>query len=220
MFTISEQWKVFERPAGRSVKGWHKDFADGVSFFLRLDDGARWCLTCDLIRAWQFELPLNRAMASGALRQAWESEPSFGGIRCGSFVSKVAHDDCDDMLWTMNEFAEDWGPCLMTAEEEKAFKAMEFPLTVYRGGTGSIDEVAEGISWTLDLEIAKFYASAWPKRWGIKREPIILSMQVECDDVVAFLNGRQEMELLVPYASTVCDAMIEVKDLGDLKLAG
>ena len=150
MFTISEQWKVFERPAGRGVKGWHKDFADGVSFFLRLDDGARCSLTSDLIRAWQFELPLNQAMASGALRKAWESEPYSGGARCGSFVNKVAHGDCDDMLWTMNEFAEDWGPCLMTAEEEKAFKAMEFPLTVYRGGTGSIDDVAEGVSWTLD----------------------------------------------------------------------
>jgi hypothetical protein len=220
MFVFSEQWKDFERPAGRGVKGWHKDFADGVSIFMRLDDGARCRLTSDLIRAWQFELPLNRAMASGALRQAWETEPHFGGIRCGSFVSKVAHDECDDMLWTMDEFAEEWGPCLMTAEEEKQLKEMEFPLTVYRGGTGSIDEVAEGISWTLDLEIAKFYASAWPKRWAIEGEPIIVSMQVECDDVVAFLDERKETELLVPYASLLRDAMIEVKDLGDLKLAG
>jgi hypothetical protein len=220
MFVFSEQWKDFERPAGRGVKGWHKDFADGVSFFMRLDDGARWSLTSDLIRAWQFELPLNRGMASGALRQAWETEPYFGGIRCGSFVSKVAHDDCDDILWTMNEFAEDWGPCLMTPEENKKLEAMEFPLTVYRGGTGSIDEVAEGISWTLDLEIAKFYASAWPKRWSIEREPIIVSMQVESDFVAAFLASRKEAELLVPYASLLRDAMIEVKDVGDLKLAG
>lgn len=202
------------------MKGRQKDFADGVSIFLRLNDGARCSLTSDLIRAWQFELPLNRAMASGALRQAWESEPYSGGMRCGSFVSKVAHDGGDDMLWTMDEFAEDWGPCLMTAEEEKTLEAMEFPLTIYRGGTGNIDEVAEGISWTLDLEIAKFYASAWPKRWGIEREPIIVSMQVECDDVFAFLDGRKESELLVPYASLLCDAMTEVKELGDLKLAG
>lgn len=217
---ISEQWKEFERPAKRGAKGWIKDFADGVSIFLRLDDGARCSLTAELIRAWQFDHPLNRAMASGALRQAWETEPYFGGIRCGSFVSKVAHGDCDDMLWTMNEFAEDWGPCLMTTEEEKVFKAMEFPLTIYRGGTGSIDEVAEGISWTLDLEIAKFYASAWPKRWGIEAEPIIVSMQVDWDDVAAFLDGRKEAELLVPYASMLRDAVTEVKDFGDLRAAG
>lgn len=80
---ISDQWVDFERPARRGARGWNKDFADGVSIFLRLDDAARCSLTSDLIRAWQFELPLNRAMASGALRQAWESEPYMGGIRCG-----------------------------------------------------------------------------------------------------------------------------------------
>lgn len=200
---FSEQWKDFERPAKRGAKGWNKDFADGVSIFLRVDDGARFSLTSDLIRAWQFELPLNRAMASGALRQAWESEPYVGGMRRGSFVSKFMHDEGEDM----DEFAEDWGPSLMTPEEEEKFEAMEFPLTAYRGGTGSIDEVAQGISWTLDLEIAKFYALDWPKRWGIEREPIIVSMQVEREDVAAFLVGRKESELLVPYASLLRDAM-------------
>lgn len=217
---ISEQWKDFERPSRRGAKGWGKDFADGVSIFLRLNDGARCSLTSDLIRAWQFDLRLNRAMVSGALRQAWESEPYLGGIRCGSFVSKVLHDRGDDFFWNMDEFVEDWGLCLMTAEEEEKLEAMEFPLTVYRGGTGSIDEVAQGISWTLDLEIAKFYALDWPKRWGIERDPVIVSMQVECGDVFAFLDGRKESELLVPYASLLRDAMTEVTDRGDFKLAG
>ena len=220
MFKISEQWKDFERPARRGAKGWNKDFADGISIFLRHDDGARCSLTSDLIQAWQFELPLNRAMVSGALRQAWESEPYLGGRRCGSFVSKAAHDEGDDIYWTMDEFAEDWGPSLMTSEEQEKFEAMEYPLTVYRGGTGSIDEVAEGISWTLDLEIAKFYALDWPKRWGIEREPIIVSMQVECDDVFAFLDGRKESEMLVPHASLLRDAMTEVTDRVDVRLAG
>lgn len=220
MSMISEQWADFERPARRGARGWNKDFADGVSIFLRLNDGARSSLTSDLIRAWQFNLPLNRAMASGALRQAWESEPDLGGIRCGSFVSKVAHGQRDEIYWTLDEFAEEWGPRLMTAEEEEKFEAMEFPLTVYRGGTGSIDEVAQGISWTLDLEIAKFYALDWPKRWGIERDPVIVSLQLECGDVFAFLDGRKESELLVPYASFLRDAMIEVTDRADVRLAG
>ena len=217
---ISEQWKDFERPAKRGAKGWTKDFADGVSIFLRLDDGARCRLTAELIQAWQLDHRLNLAMASGALRQAWESEPYMGGIRCGSYVSKVAQERGEDFYWTIDEFAEDWGPTLMTAEEEKKFEAMEFPLTIYRGGTGSIDEVAEGTSWTLDLEIAKFYAFDWPRRWGIEREPIIVSMQADWDDVAAFLDGRKEAELLVPYASMLRDAVTEVKDLGDLRAAG
>lgn len=217
---FSEQWKDFERPAKRGPKGWNNDFADGVSIFLRVDDGARISLTSDLIRAWQFELPLNRAMASGALRQAWESEPYLGVMRRGSFVSMFMRGEGNDLHITMDEFAKDWGPRLMTPEEEEKFKAMEFPLTVYRGGTGSIDEVAQGISWTLDLEIAKFYALDWPKRWGIEREPMIVSMQVECDDVAAFLVGRKESELLVPYASLLRDAMTEVTDRVDVRLAG
>lgn len=219
MSMISEQWADFERPARRGARGWKKDFADGASIFLRLNDGARCSLTSDLIRAWQLELPLNRAMASGALRQAWESEPDLGGIRCGSFVSKVAQGQRDEIYWTLDEFAEEWGPRLMNAEEEERFEALEFPLTVYRGGTGSIDEVAQGISWTLDLEIAKFYGLDWPKRWGIERDPVIVSMQVECGDVFAFLDGRKESELLVPYASLLRDAMIEVTDRADVRLA-
>lgn len=217
---ISEEWKDFERPAKRGAKGWIKDYASGVSIFLRLDDGARCRLTSELIHAWQFDHSLNRGMASGALRQAWENEPYMGGIRCGSFVSKVAHDECDDVFWTIDEFVDEWGSCLMTAEEEKKFEAMEFPLAIYRGGTGSIDEVAQGVSWTLDLEIAKFYAFDWPKRWGIEREPVIVSMKVDHGDVAAFLDGRKEAELLVPYASSLRDTMTEVKDLGDLRAAG
>lgn len=217
---FSERWKDFERPAKRGPKGWNNDFADGVSIFLRVDDGARISLTSDLIRAWQFELPLNRAMASGALRQAWESEPYLGVMRRGSFVSMFMRGEGNDLHITMDEFAKDWGPRLMTPEEEEKFKAMEFPLTAYRGGTGSIDEVAQGISWTLDLEIAKFYALDWPERWGIEREPMIVSMQVEREDVAAFLVGRKESELLVPYASLLRDAMTEVTDRVVVRLPG
>jgi hypothetical protein len=220
VFTISEQWKAFERPARRGKKGWNEDFADGASIFMRLDDGERCDLTSDLIRAWQFDLTFNRAMASGALRQAWESEPYLGGVRCGSFVSKVAHDTSDDFDWSMDEFADDWGQFLMTATEEGKLEAMEFPLTVYRGGTGLLDEVAQGVSWTLNLEIARFYARDWPKRWGIERGPMIVSMQVESEDVAAFLDGRKESELLVPYASLLRDAMTEVTERIDERLAG
>lgn len=135
-------------------------------------------------------------------------------------MSKVAHERGDDFYWNMDELAEEWGPSLMTDEEEEKLEAMEFPLTVYRGGTGSIHEVAQGISWTLDLEIAKFYALDWPKRWGIEPEPMIVSMQVECDDVFAFLDGRKESELLVPYASLLREAMTEVTDRVGIRLAG
>lgn len=49
MFTMSEQWKDFASPARHGVKGWEKDFANGVSIFLRIGDDARCNLTSDLI---------------------------------------------------------------------------------------------------------------------------------------------------------------------------
>ena len=49
---------------------------------------------------------------------------------------------------------------------------------------------------------------------------MIVSMQVEREDVAAFLVGRKESELLVPYASLLRDAMTEVTDLVDVRLAG
>jgi hypothetical protein len=49
---------------------------------------------------------------------------------------------------------------------------------------------------------------------------MIVSMQVESEDVAAFLDGRKESELLVPYASLLRDAMAEVTDRIDDRLVG
>ncbi|RIV88475.1 hypothetical protein D2V17_07395 [Aurantiacibacter xanthus] len=100
----------------------------------------------------------------------------------------------------MPDFVEEWGLAMMTPEEEFQLQKMDFPITVFRGGTGTFKEVAEGVSWTLKPEIAAFYASTWPKRWGDEREPLILTMQVEEEEVHAYLNGRGEAELLIPYS--------------------
>ena len=95
----------------------------------------------------------------------------------------------------------------MTADENDQLIAMEFPLTVYRGGVGDFEELADGVSWTLNFEIASFYANTWPKTWGNKGQPLILTMTVESEDVAAFLNGRQEEELLIPEARCMHKSM-------------
>lgn len=181
------------------------DREKGASIFLRLDDGARVDLIAKILDNWLDEEELNLAMVSGALRHAWDSEPYTGGVRVGSYVTSAVARLRDALTFSMDEFVEEWGGSLMSEAEERELKAMDFPLTVYRGGTGTVDEVASGVSWTLSREIASFYAHEWPRRWGNTSEPVIVSAQVEEVDVFALLNDRSEAEILIPYSDTIAD---------------
>lgn len=180
-----------------------KDRDKGSSIFLRLDDGARIDLIVRILDAWLNEDDLNQAMAGGALRHAWDSEPYIGGVRVGSYVTSAAARLRDAWSFSMDEFIEDWGASLMSEAERQELEVMDFPLTVYRGGTGTVEEVASGVSWTLSLETASFYANEWPRRWGSDREPVIVSCEVDENEVFAFLNDRSEKELLIAYADHI-----------------
>ena len=183
--------------------GWAEEREKGASIFLRLGDGARIDLVAKILDAWLDEEELNRGMAAGALRHAWDSEPYTGGVRVGSYVTSAVARLRDGDTFSMDEFIEEWGESLMSEAEERELKAMNFPLTVYRGATGTVEEVAAGISWTLKPEVASFYANEWPRRWGSTREPVILSAIVEEDEVFAFLNDRSEAEILIPYPDQI-----------------
>lgn len=45
---------------------------------------------------------------------------------------------------------------MMTAEERTRLHRLTFPLTIHRGGTGSIGELSLGVSWTLDVATTLF----------------------------------------------------------------
>lgn len=204
----AEHLPKFFRKAKNGARGFASDQRDGIAIFIRLNDGGRLDLVTALIDAWDNDESWNTAIYGGALRQAWESEPYINGRRMGSYISAVAAARASQgVMWSMAEFVEEWGPAMMTSAEMRQLQAMDFPLTVYRGGTGTFEEVAQGVSWTLKPEVAAFYASTWPKRWGDEREPLILSMEVEEDDVHAYLDGRDEAELLIPYSTDLMDSM-------------
>ncbi len=189
----------FFKVGRKGVRAWAKDREKGAAIFLRIDDGARVKLVTSILDAWLNDSDLNRAMASGALRRAWESEPYMGGVRIGSYVTSAAERLHDAATFSMDEFIDGWGPSLMSEAEERELKAMDFPLTVYRGGTGTSEEVESGVSWTLKREVASFYAHEWPQRWGSTREPVIVSAKVAQNEVFAFFNDRNEAEILIPY---------------------
>jgi hypothetical protein len=178
---------------------WAKDREKGAAIFLRFGEGGRIDLIAKILDAWLDEDDFNRAMVSGALRHAWDSEPYLGGVRVGSYVTSAVARLHDAEAFSMDEFIEEWGASLMSEVEAQELKAMDFPLTVYRGGTGTIKEVASGVSWTLSREIASFYAHEWPRRWGCEREPVIVCRKVDENEVFAFLNDRSEEEILIAY---------------------
>ena len=124
----------FFKVGRRGVRAWAEDREKGAAIFLRLGDGARLILVASTLDTWLDEGDLNQAMASGALRHGWDSEPDIGGIRIGSYITSAAELLEDGARFSVEEFIEDWGASLMSEAEEQEFNAMEFPLTVYRGG--------------------------------------------------------------------------------------
>lgn len=185
----------------RSVNKRVKDWELGYNSFLRLGDGARVGLLADLITLWLDQKSLNCDIVGGFFRPAWCHEPYLGGPRRGSFFTEVRVSYPELAGYQLSEVVEEWGINMMMPDEAAALDAMPFPLTVYRGGVGEMSHVAAGISWTLSLEIAKFYSDAWPKRFGDNREPVILSTIIESDDAAAFFDDRSEKEVLIPYIS-------------------
>ena len=203
----------------RGIKAWAEDRDKGASIFLSQNEHARIALVASILDAWLDEGDLNRAMASGLLRHAWDSEPYIGGSRIGSYVTSAIASLKDPTFFSVEEFIEEWGAFLMTETEERELEAMDFPLTVYRGGTGTISEGASGGCWTLKREGASFYAHEWPLRWGITRQSAIVSAKVDESEAFAFLNARNESEILIPYPNDVTDLTLDMSSTEDFSPA-
>ena len=169
------------------------------TLFFRLGEEDRLSLTSDLIDAWERHTPLRGSAAAAIFREAWDSEPYLGGIRLGSYLTECFRRKGYDVYAALQALVGDWGYQLMTPKEKRALTMIKFPKMVYRGGVGDPGDVEYGVSWTLDLEVAKFYATKWPKRFGDQRPPVVLSALVEREDVFAFLQGRDEHEVLIPH---------------------
>lgn len=177
-----------------------RDRQIGIEIFLRLTDLQRVHRLSALIDAWLNHEPLNPDMVGGFFRQGWDCEPYLDGFRAGSYFTAVAARAPGGAIWSMGEVAFEWGDFMMTAEERVKLNKLAFPNTVHRGGTGSIQDLALGASWTLDPASARFYAQTWPKRRGCSDPPMVLSLQVGRDDIAALLDDRGEGEVLLPDA--------------------
>jgi len=149
---------------------------------------------------WVFEIwddidddhPLSRDDIKGnLLRQGWElnEDPS-------------KNINIDEFIWKLSELPNPMDT--MTGEEKKTYENFPDVVKVYRGiGVDENDEVKIkpehgfniGISWTTDKETSIWFCrrkSIWKNM-----KPILLESEVKKDDILLFLNGRKEFEVII-----------------------
>lgn len=79
---------------------------------------------------------------------------------------------------------------LMNAEELACYNSLPDEFQVYRGIGSKSNK--KGISYTLSLEKAEWFANRFQKRGGY-----VLTGTAKKKDVLAYFNGRQEQEILI-----------------------
>ena len=149
---------------------------------------------------WIFEIwddidddhPLSRNDIRGnLLRQGWElnEDPS-------------KNINIDEFIWKLSELPNPMDT--MTGEEKKTYENFPDVVKVYRGiGVDEIDEVKIkpehgldiGISWTTDKETSIQFCRR--KSLLNNMKPILLESKVKKDDILLFLNGRKEFEVII-----------------------
>lgn len=78
----------------------------------------------------------------------------------------------------------------MDEDELEYFNALPEEVTIYHG---TKHKGKMGISWTTNLNVAKFFAT----RFGYEEGSIILQATVKKDDILAFTNCRNEYEAII-----------------------
>ena len=76
----------------------------------------------------------------------------------------------------------------MNEEEFNLLQSLPDEVTIYRGCQAGINE--NGLSWSLNKKKAEFFAN----RFG--KEGIILERKIPKSNIIAFLNGRGESEVI------------------------
>ena len=80
---------------------------------------------------------------------------------------------------------------LMDKEEYKAYKELPDEITVYRG-VNSVGRILS-LSWTTDLETAKWFAKRWTK------DGKVCKGKIKKEYVLAYFLGRGESEVIIEF---------------------
>lgn len=77
---------------------------------------------------------------------------------------------------------------MMSEESDRTLTALDDEVTIYRGCQKGLNE--NGLSWTLDKSVAKFFANRFGKKG------IILEKKISKKDIVAIFLSRNESEVI------------------------
>ena len=80
---------------------------------------------------------------------------------------------------------------LMDEEERGILRDLESPVTVYRGVTSYNAKNVKALSWTLDENVAQWFA----RRYG--EQGTVYQAQIHKDHIYAIFTGRNESEVIV-----------------------
>lgn len=98
----------------------------------------------------------------------------------------------------------------MNLTERKELKKLAESFVIFRG-TSELNPM--GWSWTLDEEQAVWFA----RRWPIGKEAFVLRGTIDKSDVIGFLSGRGESEIVVSPWDV--QGAHRVRDYGDLPMS-
>jgi hypothetical protein len=90
--------------------------------------------------------------------------------------------------WTWVGLFEKYGRLSMSKENQEAFDSLPDKVEVYRGTTEKYDN---GLSWTLNEDIAEFFATRF-EEYGE-----VISKVVDKEDIVAYYGDRDEQEVII-----------------------
>lgn len=85
---------------------------------------------------------------------------------------------------------------LMDTEEFKVYRSLPQEITVYRG-TGRGARHLLGLSWTLDYEKAKWFATRWNKKG------VIYKGKIRKENVLAYFSRRNESEVVIDVGKLI-----------------
>lgn len=87
--------------------------------------------------------------------------------------------------------------CLMTKEDIKYLESLPDEIEIHRGMTVRESKNKEyGLSWSLDKKVAEFFAFEHPDNQFHDEEKTVVSLKIPKKEVIAYLSGRQEEEII------------------------
>ena len=94
---------------------------------------------------------------------------------------------------------------VMNQEELKLYDSLPDEITIYRGVEKNKKNSTKALSWTLNKDKAKWFATRYEDKG------IMFTAKIKKEDVLAYFNSRKEEEVVIDYNNLELISTEEVK---------